>query len=384
MYNIFKNMELPPSNISIDHTNRIPARELSTLLKVSGLLASTMNLAEVLRISIESAAELLELDTGAIYTLENNTLYLGATIPPLPLQFPEELRFADLNQHPHIQQAVITHAPVYLEDARKAQLSPAEKIIVDSRRLISILYFPLVLKESAIGTFILGTTQRIRKFSNEEIDLCHTLSYQVSLAIANAQLFQKSQQAIQELTQGYDDMLLAWSRVLDMRDHVTDEHTHRAAVLTVTLARKMGVPESELGHIRRGALLHDIGKMGIPDAILQKPFMLTGEEQVVMQSHPVLAYRLLSQISYLSPAVDIPYCHHEKWDGTGYPRGLKGEEIPLAARIFAVVDVYDALTSDRPYRPAWSKEQATAYLQEQSGKHFYPEAVCAFLELIED
>jgi len=384
VYNIFKSMETTPSNTFTSHTDRISAKELSTLLKVSGSLASTMDLAEVLRISIESAAELLELDTGAIYTLENNTLYLGATIPPLPTKFPAELRFADLNQHPHIRLAAVTRAPVYLEDARKAQLSPAEKMIVDSRRLISVLYFPLVLKELVIGTFILGTTQRIRKFSNEEIDLCHTLSYQVSLAMANAQLYQKSQQAIQDLTRGYDDMLLAWSRVLDMRDHVTDEHTQRAADLTVTLARRMGVPETELGHIRRGALLHDIGKMGIPDAILQKPFTLTDEELVVMQSHPVLAYWLLSQISYLAPAVDIPYCHHEKWDGTGYPRGLKGEEIPLAARIFAVVDVYDALTSDRPYRPAWSKGKATAYLQEQSGKHFYPEAVRAFLELVAD
>jgi HD-GYP domain-containing protein (c-di-GMP phosphodiesterase class II) len=137
-----------------------------------------------------------------------------------------------------------------------------------------------------------------------------------------------------------------------------------------------------LGNIKRGALLHDIGKMGIPDAILQKPDMLTEAEWMIMQEHPQLAYQFLSHISYLEPALEIPLCHHEKWDGTGYPQQLKGEEIPLTARIFSVVDVYDALTSDRPYREAWSHEDALRYIQEQSGKHFYPEAVRAFLEML--
>jgi putative nucleotidyltransferase with HDIG domain len=169
-----------------------------------------------------------------------------------------------------------------------------------------------------------------------------------------------------------------------MRDHVTDKHTHRVADLTVALALRMGIPESELGHIRRGALLHDIGKMAIPDAILQKPDDLSAMEKASMQTHPERAFHIISQIDYLLPAIDIPYCHHEKWDGTGYPRGLKGEEIPLPARIFAVVDVFDALTSDRPYRKAWSREQALAYIQEQSGKHFYPQAVEAFTEMIRE
>jgi putative nucleotidyltransferase with HDIG domain len=169
-----------------------------------------------------------------------------------------------------------------------------------------------------------------------------------------------------------------------MRDHVTDEHTQRVAKLTLALASRMGIPESELRNIRRGALLHDIGKMGIPDAILQKPDVLTDAEWKNMQTHPELAYKFLSHISYLAPALDIPYCHHEKWDGTGYPRKLKEEEIPVAARIFAVVDVYDALTSDRPYRKAWKREAALAYIQEQSGKYFDPDAVRAFLELLEE
>jgi len=363
-------------------TQQIPAGKLSTLLKVSSTLASSLEIADVLQIAIESATDLIDLDTGAIYLLEHETLYLGATTPPLPAQFPEELRLARLDDHPHVKATVTQKTSVYLNDASKASLSPAEKIIVDSRQLRSILYFPLMLKEKAIGTFIVGTTGKSRKFSKDEIDLCNILSFQVSLAVANAQLYEKAQQAIVNVTHAYDATLEGWSRVLDMRDHVTDEHTHRVTDLTVALADRMGIPESELGHIRRGALLHDIGKMGIPDAILQKTDVLSDDEWLIMKTHPQLAYQLLSHINYLEPAMDIPYCHHEKWNGTGYPRGLKGEEIPLAARIFAVVDVFDALTSDRPYRRAWKKEDAIAFIQEQTGQHFYPEAVKAFLDML--
>jgi putative nucleotidyltransferase with HDIG domain len=361
---------------------RISAKELSTLLKVSSSLASTMELSEVLQIAIESVADLLGLDTGAIYTLENETLTLGATTPPLPPQFPDELRLAHLNDHPHIKYSVSTKAPVYIHDAGAVSLSDAEKVIVDARHLVSILYFPLLLKEDAIGVFIVGTTDQPRQFSAKEIDLCYILSYHVSFAVANAQLYKKAQQAVADISQAYDATLEGWSRVLDMRDHVTEEHTHRVTDLTIALAKKMGLPDSQLGHIRRGALLHDIGKMGIPDSILQKSEPLTGTEWAIMQTHPEKARQILSRIEYLAPAVDIPYCHHEKWDGTGYPRRLKGEEIPLAARIFAVVDVFDALTSDRPYRKAWEKEKALAYIREQSGKYFFPDAVEVFLEII--
>jgi putative nucleotidyltransferase with HDIG domain len=365
-------------------SKHIPAKELSTLLKVSSSLASTMDLAEVLQIAVESAVEMLGLDTGAVYTLEDETLLLGATSPPLPPQFPDELRVARLMDHPHIQAAVTTLTPVYLQDARTASLSAAEKSVVDTRGLVSILYFPLVLKENAIGVFIVGSSGSVRQFSSSEIELSYVLASQVSLAIANAQLYRKAQDAVVEITRAYDATLAGWSQVLDMRDHVTDEHTHRVAELTVALARRMGTPDSELGQIRRGALLHDIGKMAIPDAILQKPDDLSPTEKAIMRTHPEKAFQILSQIDYLLPAIDIPYCHHEKWDGTGYPRGLKGEQIPLPARIFAVVDVFDALTSDRPYRKAWSREKALAYIQEQSGKHFYPKAVKAFSEMIDE
>jgi HD domain len=186
-----------------------------------------------------------------------------------------------------------------------------------------------------------------------------------------------------ELARAYDSTLEGWARALDLRDNETEGHTQRVAALTVRLAHAMGLRDVDLVHIRRGALLHDMGKLAVPDSIMLKPSALTDEQAEIMHRHPDYAHELLSPIGYLRPALDIPYCHHEKWDGTGYPRGLKGEEIPLAARIFAVVDVWDALRSDRPYRVAWTEERAKAYIQEQAGVHFDPQVVATFLKVLE-
>lgn len=186
-----------------------------------------------------------------------------------------------------------------------------------------------------------------------------------------------------ELEEAYDATIEGWSHALDLRDKETEGHTRRVTDMTLKLASLAGVAENDLVHIKRGALLHDIGKMGVPDRILHKPGLLMSEERVVMERHALFAFELLSPIHYLrSAAIDIPYCHHEKWDGTGYPRGLKGREIPFSARLFAVADVWDALVNDRPYRKAWSKEAAVAYIKEQIGKHFDPDAVEIFLKVV--
>jgi HD-GYP domain-containing protein (c-di-GMP phosphodiesterase class II) len=179
----------------------------------------------------------------------------------------------------------------------------------------------------------------------------------------------------------YDHTLEGWSKALELRDQETEGHSRRVTEFTLALAGKLGIQEHELKHIRRGALLHDIGKMGISDQILLKSGPLDEAEWQEMRMHPIYAYRLLSPIPYLQPALDIPYSHHERWDGSGYPLGLKGEEIPLAARIFAVIDVYDALISHRPYRPAWSPGQAKEYLLLNAGILFDPKIVKTFLEL---
>jgi PAS domain S-box-containing protein len=197
----------------------------------------------------------------------------------------------------------------------------------------------------------------------------------------------RAEQAVEkhadELALAYDNALAGWARALELRDELTEGHTRRVTELTLTLARALNVSEDELAHIRRGSLLHDIGKMGIPDSILHKPGALNAQEQRIMRLHPQYAFEMLSHVSFLRPALDIPYCHHEHWDGRGYPRGLKGEEIPLAARIFAVVDVWDALTSDRPYRKAWEREQAREYLVSNSGTQFDPEIVKPFLDMLD-
>jgi len=194
----------------------------------------------------------------------------------------------------------------------------------------------------------------------------------------NLDLVRTLEQSNSELVQAYDATIEALSYALDLKDSETKWHSKRVTDLTILVAKSMGMGEESLVHMRRGALLHDIGKMGIPDSILLKPGPLNAEEMEVMRKHPLYAKQMLSRIEYLQPALDIPYAHHEKWDGSGYPRGLKGEEIPLSARIFAVVDVFDALTSDRPYRRAWPREKALAEIQAQKGRQFDPQVVDAF------
>lgn len=193
----------------------------------------------------------------------------------------------------------------------------------------------------------------------------------------------ESKSAENNLKEAYDTTLEGWAKALELRDKETEGHSRRVIDATLLIARKMGIPESDLIDMRRGAVLHDIGKMAIPDEVLKKPGPLTAEEREIIQKHPQAAYDLLSKIPFLKKALDIPFCHHEKWDGSGYPRGLRGTEIPLHARIFAVVDVWDALTNDRPYRRAWSKDTAVQYLNEQAGLHFDPAIVQLFLNLIE-
>lgn len=213
-------------------------------------------------------------------------------------------------------------------------------------------------------------------------DYLKTLAQQAAIAIENAQLFMEFRNSARELQEAYDHTIEALAYALDLRDKETEGHSRRVADLTVALARAMGIEGERITHLRRGALLHDIGKLGVPDSILQKPGPLTEEEWEVMRRHPVYAWEMLSSIEHLRPALDIPYCHHERWDGTGYPRGLKGKSIPLAARIFAVVDVWDALRSHRPYRPPWAEGEALAYIRNQAGRHFDPEVVQVFLSMV--
>ena len=207
------------------------------------------------------------------------------------------------------------------------------------------------------------------------------LAGQAAVVLNTLQLNKEVLHANSELAQAYDATIEGWSHALDLRDKETEGHSIRVTELTVKIAQSFGISDDKLMEVRWGALLHDIGKMGIPDGILLKPGSLMDDEWVLMKKHPIFAYEMLMPIHYLKDALDIPYCHHEKWDGSGYPRGLKEEQIPLAARIFAVVDVYDALTSDRTYRKAWTKEQAFEHIKTEIGTHFDPQVVDTFFRL---
>ena len=240
---------------------------------------------------------------------------------------------------------------------------------------------PLVAKGQVKG--VLEIFQRSHLAPDLEwLDFLETLSTQAAIAIDNAGLFERLQRSNLELSLAYDTTLEGWAHALELRDQETEGHTQRVTELTLDLARLMGISNANLVHIRRGALLHDIGKMGVPDSILLKPGPLTPDEWEIMRRHPVYAFDMLSSITYLRQSMDIPRYHHEKWDGTGYPYGLKGEQIPLSARIFSVVDVWDALRTDRPYRQAWDKAKAEAHIRQQSGHQFDPQVVKRFEELL--
>ncbi len=220
-----------------------------------------------------------------------------------------------------------------------------------------------------------------RPVAPEWLKFLEMLTGQAAIAIDNATLFDDLQRTNLELLMAYDETIEGWSRALDLRDKETEGHSHRVTEITLRMARRYGVPEHDLVHIRRGALLHDIGKLGVPDNILLKDGPLNTAEWEIMRRHAQYAFEMLSPIAFLRPALDIPYCHHERWDGTGYPRRLQGEQIPLAARIFALADVWDALRSDRPYRKSWGVEQVRQFVASEKGSHFDPNLVDLFLSL---
>ena len=200
--------------------------------------------------------------------------------------------------------------------------------------------------------------------------------------IVLGQWYRRTKEKQAALLHAYNETLVGWAKAIELRDKSTEDHTQRVVLLAEELARAMALPEADLVHLRRGALLHDIGKIAIPDAILSKPAALTSEERAIIEEHPEQAREMLENIEFLKPALCIPCCHHERWDGSGYPHGYIGEEIPLMARIFAVADVWDALTSDRPYRKAWSRADALAHIEENTGKLFDRTVVEAFLNYI--
>ena len=253
--------------------------------------------------------------------------------------------------------------------------------LADNEGFVAAYFVPLVAKGQIEGILEVFNRSPFEADQNW-LDFLEALAGQAAIAIESGRMFHNLMRSNLDLEMAYDTTIEGWSRALDLRDKETEGHTLRVTEMTVSLARMAGIPESDIEHVRRGALLHDIGKMGVPDHILLKPGELTEEEWEKMRKHPVFAYELLHPIEYLQPALEIPHYHHEKWDGSGYPDGLHGEQIPLPARLFAVVDVWDAITHDRPYRPAWPRQEAIQHIRDGAGTHFEPRAVELFFQLV--
>jgi PAS domain S-box-containing protein/putative nucleotidyltransferase with HDIG domain len=276
--------------------------------------------------------------------------------------------------------AALEYRVVACPNLEQAQEASSRSTLFTEEEFKSHFVAPLLVKSQVKGVLEVFHRKPLEP-AQEWLSYFETLATQAAIAIDNASLFENLNRSNTELTLAYDATIEGWSHALDLRDRETEGHTQRVAEMALRLADKVGMNDIEKLNLRRGALLHDIGKMGIPDTILLKAGPLTEEEWKVMRQHPLYAYEMLSPIAYLRQALVVPYCHHEKWDGSGYPRGLKGEEIPFAARVFAVVDVFDALSLDRPYRPAWSREAVLEYIREQAGRHFDPAIVKPFLEM---
>ena len=273
--------------------------------------------------------------------------------------------------------AVLARKTVHIPDLSLEHLAGDQMHPIEAEALKVYYGIPLIAKGQLKGVLEVFLRSP-RSIDPEHLEFLEALAGQAAIALDNSSLFEQLQDSNTELSIAYDATLEGWAKALELRDRETVGHAHRVIEMTLRVADRMGFRGEAMQHIRRGALLHDIGKMGIPDSILLKPGPLTPAEWEIMRQHPVHAYEMLKTIDYLTPALEIPYCHHERWDGKGYPQGLSGNSLPLSARIFAVVDVWDALTSNRPYRHAWPEHQALEYISRESGRHFDPEVVKAF------
>ena len=371
---------------SIDEQMDLKQRQLEALMSVGSVINSSRGRKRVLEEVMDSLIKLMRAERG--FLLLRNPV--DGEWKPETSRGIDHVNLAEEAlkvSRTVVRKVVETGEPVLTTNAQEDPRFGAQESII-ALNLRSILCAPLKLKDQLIGVLYVDNRVHAGVFHEGDLRLITAFADQAAVAINNADLIESLREtnfqlesANIELGIAYEATLRGWVRALDYRDKETEGHTQRVTVLTQRLAQKLGVDRDALEHITRGALLHDIGKMAISDEILRKKGPLTPEERAIMEKHPVYAYEMLSPIEFLRPAIDIPYCHHEKWDGSGYPRGLKGEEIPFAARIFPIIDVWDALTSDRPYRKALPHDKARAMIRADSGKHFDPRVVEAFMNL---
>ena len=354
---------------------------LVALQAIDQAILASHDLSRTLEVVYDQVMAQLGVDAVGVLVLDEATqmlTYGGGRGFRSPAIMQSRLRLGE----DHAGRALLERRPISLADPAAPGTGLLRAPLIAGEEFVSYVALPLISNGAPHGVLELFHRSPLRLTSEWHVT-ARLLAAQTAVAVATARLFAGLQQANQELVSAYDATIEGWSRALDLRDKETEGHSQRVTEVTVRLARAVGMSEAELVHVRRGALLHDIGKMGVPDHILLKPGPLTEDEWVIMRQHPVYAQQLLGPITFLGLALEIPIYHHEKWDGTGYPHGLAGAAIPLAARLFAIVDVWDALCSDRPYRPAWPVARVREHLRAQAGSHFDPEVAQRFLEVWE-
>lgn len=356
-------------------------QQLSALRSIDLAIASGLDLNLLLSMLLEQVTNLLGVDAASVLLLNPKTNLL---------EFVSGRGFrSNILRHTRLKmgegcagRVALERRLIHIPDLETNRMDFVRSPMFAGENFISYHGVPLVAKGRVLG--VLEIFQRAPLNPDADwLNFLKTISGQAAIAIDNAIMFKELQISNIELNLAYDVTIEGLSRALDLRDKETEEHTQRVTDITLKLAAALGVKETEMVHIRRGAILHDIGKVAIPDQILFKRGPLVEEEWEIMRQHPAIAVQMLSPVTYLAPALEIPHWHHEKWEGTGYPDRLVGEQIPFSARVFAFADVYDALTSDRPFRPAWQKQDAIRYIDSQSGRHFDPGMTPAFMELVQ-
>jgi putative nucleotidyltransferase with HDIG domain len=353
---------------------------LALLYRISQTFSSSLELDEVLNLVLDEVIQAFNAERGFLMLRDQNGTLVFRVARGLDSKTIDDPSF-------QISRSIIKRVErekdaILTSDALEDSRFNTEKSVL-TLKLRSILCVPIMHKGDMIGLIYVDNRLQSGMFTQDDLNLLTAISFSAAISIENARLYENLQQSKKILEIAYDSTLEGWARALELRDQDTEGHTRRVTDLTVRLAKLFGLNGAELTNIYRGALLHDIGKMAVPDRILRKPGPLTLEELEVMRMHPTYARDMLSKINFLQQVITIPYYHHERWDGTGYPNKIVGRDIPLAARIFAVVDVWDALISNRPYRPPWPSLQAKSYIQEHAGTQFDPQVVTLFMQMLE-
>ncbi len=374
----------PPLRLAVENARAYRRAQermvrLRSLHEIDRAITSSLDLRTTLTVLLAEACSQLDVDAAAVRLFNAHTRSLEfAAARGLPES--ELRRAARASRHSHASQAATERRVVHVRHLEKEQADPLLAYL-SAEGFADLLAVPLIAKGRVTGVLELMHRKPLDRDPDWK-GFQESLAAQAAIALDSAAMFEELQRSRAEVILAYDSTLEGWARALDLRNDETEGRTERISEVTLRLAQELGVREVDLEQIRRGAMLHDIGEIAVPEAVLLKPGPLTEEEWVEVRRHPTVAFEMLSAIPYLRPALDIPYCHHERWDGSGYPRGLSGEQIPLAARIFAVVDVWEALTSSRPYREAWPEAKALAYIREKSGSQFDPRVVEAFLRVM--